>query len=298
VQPRLLVSVRNASEAISAWRGGADIIDLKEPQNGPLGAVSAEVPADVLKSLRRLTSSPRVLLSVALGETRDWLGPFKETSERGLLLDVLRQMALELQFLKMGLSTDVGSDTPGPKDILQQWGSVRKLIDSSIHHESRRNAASAGVSIGDPELKHSGTAGPGWVAVAYADADRSGAPPVKEVVDAAIATGCRGLLIDTFQKDGLGLFAWCSLAELIDIRNRTAEAGLFLTLAGQINATAMDQLKLIQPDVIAVRGSVCRAGTRSLEIEEEAVRTLKRQISSTFGSHQFLTHLVPIDHRF
>jgi (5-formylfuran-3-yl)methyl phosphate synthase len=40
---RLLVSVRNASEARAALAGGADIIDAKEPVNGPLGAVSAEV---------------------------------------------------------------------------------------------------------------------------------------------------------------------------------------------------------------------------------------------------------------
>lgn len=282
MQPRLLVSVRDASEAISAWRGGADIIDLKEPQNGPLGAVSAEVPPDVLQSLRRLTSSRRVVLSVALGEAREWLGPFRETSNRRLLLDTLQQMVSELQFLKMGLSTNVVSAPPQPRDILQLWASVRKLIDSSIHRVSRRNDESAGGGLGDPELKNTGTEGPGWVAVAYADADRSGAPPVTEVVDAAIATGCRGLLIDTFLKDGRGLFAWCSLAELIEIRNRTRDTGLFLALAGQISATAMDQLKLIQPDVIAVRGSVCRAGRRSLEIEEEAVRSLKRQISSTF----------------
>ncbi|MFN8706126.1 MAG: (5-formylfuran-3-yl)methyl phosphate synthase [Planctomyces sp.] len=282
MQPRLLVSVRNASEAISAWRGGADIIDLKEPQNGPLGAVSFAVPNDVLQSLRRLPSSPRVLLSVALGEAREWLSPFTETSDQGLLLDALRQMVSELQFLKMGLSTDVVSEPPRPRDILQQWANVRDLIDSSIQQVSRRSDESAGVSLGDPELKHTGMAGPGWVAVAYADADRSGAPSVTEVVDAAITSGCRGLLIDTFLKDGRGLFAWCSLAELTEIRNRTREAGLFLALAGQINAAAMDQLKVIQPDVIAVRGSVCRAGTRSLEIEEEAVRGLKRQISSTF----------------
>src|SRR5262245_20791107 len=38
---QLLVSVRNAAEAAAALAGGADIIDAKEPHNGPLGAVSA-----------------------------------------------------------------------------------------------------------------------------------------------------------------------------------------------------------------------------------------------------------------
>ena len=40
---RLLVSVRDASEARAALAGGADIIDAKEPLNGPLGAVSPDV---------------------------------------------------------------------------------------------------------------------------------------------------------------------------------------------------------------------------------------------------------------
>ena len=34
---RLLVSVRNASEARAAINGGADVIDIKEPDHGPLG---------------------------------------------------------------------------------------------------------------------------------------------------------------------------------------------------------------------------------------------------------------------
>ena len=33
----LLVSVRSALEAEAALQGGADIIDVKEPMNGPLG---------------------------------------------------------------------------------------------------------------------------------------------------------------------------------------------------------------------------------------------------------------------
>jgi uncharacterized protein (UPF0264 family) len=40
---RLLVSVRNAAEAAAALAGGADIIDAKEPLNGPLGPVEPRV---------------------------------------------------------------------------------------------------------------------------------------------------------------------------------------------------------------------------------------------------------------
>ena len=52
--PRLLVSVRNAEEALMAVRGGADIIDVKEPSKGSLGRASVEnlqAIADVLAQL-------------------------------------------------------------------------------------------------------------------------------------------------------------------------------------------------------------------------------------------------------
>lgn len=60
---RLLVSVRNASEAEAALAGGADIIDAKEPLNGPLGPVAA----DVLQSICAVVDGA-VPVSVALGD--------------------------------------------------------------------------------------------------------------------------------------------------------------------------------------------------------------------------------------
>ncbi len=46
---QLLASVTNAREAALALTGGADIIDLKEPANGVLGAVSPEIQKEVVQ---------------------------------------------------------------------------------------------------------------------------------------------------------------------------------------------------------------------------------------------------------
>src|SRR4051812_41868808 len=59
----LLVSVRSAAEAIIALQGGADVIDVKEPRNGALGAADGSVWGDVLKAV-----NGRVPTSAALGE--------------------------------------------------------------------------------------------------------------------------------------------------------------------------------------------------------------------------------------
>ena len=63
VRPKLLVSVRDVSEAAAALAGGADWIDLKEPFTGPLGAVDVETAEGVVECV-----AGRCQVSAALGE--------------------------------------------------------------------------------------------------------------------------------------------------------------------------------------------------------------------------------------
>jgi len=60
---RLLVSVRNASEARAAVLGGAEIVDAKEPLTGPLGQVAPATLAAIHGAL-----PPGLRLSAALGD--------------------------------------------------------------------------------------------------------------------------------------------------------------------------------------------------------------------------------------
>jgi uncharacterized protein (UPF0264 family) len=62
---RLLVSVRSAGEALVAAGHGADIVDAKEPEAGPLGAVRPEVLARIVRALPGDTP-----LGIALGDLR------------------------------------------------------------------------------------------------------------------------------------------------------------------------------------------------------------------------------------
>lgn len=65
---QLLVSVRSAMEAEAAVRGGAALIDVKEPAHGSLGRASDDVIADVLHRV-----AGRRPVSAALGELGDAL---------------------------------------------------------------------------------------------------------------------------------------------------------------------------------------------------------------------------------
>ena len=63
---KLLVSVRSAEEALAALEGGADLIDVKEPDNGPLGKAKDEVIAEIVQSI-----AGRRPVSAAMGELLD-----------------------------------------------------------------------------------------------------------------------------------------------------------------------------------------------------------------------------------
>ncbi len=63
----LLVSVRDTDEAAVALAAGVDVIDIKEPFRGSLGAASAETVASVLSCV-----AGRAVVSAACGELVDW----------------------------------------------------------------------------------------------------------------------------------------------------------------------------------------------------------------------------------
>ncbi len=108
--PRLLVSVRNAAEAHAAVRGGADIIDVKEPSAGSLGRASEAAMAGVVNVITH--NAPQIPTSVALGELID----LSQTA-------VLPTIPPHVRWLKMGLS-GCGQHA----DWCRRWLAVRESI--------------------------------------------------------------------------------------------------------------------------------------------------------------------------
>ncbi len=90
--PGLLVSVRDAAEAELALAAGVDLIDVKEPLAGPLGAADPATIGRVATAIARAPASRRVPLSVALGElTEQATAP-------------ARQWPARIDFAKLGLA--------------------------------------------------------------------------------------------------------------------------------------------------------------------------------------------------
>jgi dihydroneopterin aldolase len=63
---RLLISVKNADEALDAMRAGADFIDLKDPALGALGSLDDDVSLQAVRAVNRQT-----LVSATVGDTHD-----------------------------------------------------------------------------------------------------------------------------------------------------------------------------------------------------------------------------------
>lgn len=60
---QLLISVKNTQEAILALHAGADVIDLKDPNVGALGALDMQMTAEIVEAI-----DGRVVLSATAGE--------------------------------------------------------------------------------------------------------------------------------------------------------------------------------------------------------------------------------------
>jgi len=88
--PRLLVSVRNATECLAALEGGADIIDIKEPRFGSLGKAEDATIRAIAETLDRHAQD--ICLTAALGELSDW-SP-----------DSRPQLPSRLDYVKLGFS--------------------------------------------------------------------------------------------------------------------------------------------------------------------------------------------------
>jgi hypothetical protein len=177
-------------------------------------------------------------VSAACGEVREWLA--------GLESPVL---PAGLEFTKLGCA-----GLAGTADWRAVWRQVRRRIRQT--------------SLGSP----------GWIAVAYADWRAAEAPAPDAMIEAAVEEGCRGVLFDTFLKDGRGLLDWISAAELERWAEQIHGHGLMLALAGSLGREDLPALSGIPAEIVAIRTAACRHGERAGTIDAEAVRDFRAEL--------------------
>jgi uncharacterized protein (UPF0264 family) len=116
----------------------------------------------------------------------------------------------------------------------------------------------------------------GVIAVAYADADRAASPDPRSIVEAAAQAGAAGVLLDTADKDGPGLRALMSPAELTSWVSAVHDAGLLVALAGKLTLDDLTCVRDAGADVAGVRGAACEGGRRGRVLPDRVSRLRER----------------------
>ncbi len=90
---------------------------------------------------------------------------------------------------------------------------------------------------------------------------------------------CDGFLIDTLTKDGRNLFDFIPEAKLREMVFEGKQLGMSTALSGHLKMSDIDELARINPDIVGVRGAVCRSEDRASAVAWEAVAEFKHALN-------------------
>lgn len=220
---QLLVSVRDQAEARSTVRGGADVVDIKDPERGSLGPADAEVVQQIVDAV-----GGHRPLSLAMGE----LSELDDTPSYDL--ELLRHF----HFAKAGSA------------------------GCTSHEKWRRNWLNW-KHVLPPDTK--------CVAAVYADWQRAGSLPPRELFKLAIESGAHGVLVDTYEKSSGTLFGIMGFDELVTLFQMKSPRRVFFALAGSLRLEHLALATSLKPEYVAVRGAVCEHG-RLCPVQESRVQ--------------------------
>lgn len=243
-RPRLLASVTDASEALAALGAGVDVLDLKDPAAGALGAC----PPQVLRAVVRLreTHDPgttRPAVSAAIGDLQDDGAP-------GLMaLAAAGACACGVDFVKVGV----------------------RFVDPDRAVAALHAVARAVREVGGTTR---------IIAATYVDLAATGAACEPEALVAIAARAeLDGCLVDTAIKDGRTLFNHATPDRLARFVTACRGAGLLCALAGSIRLEDLPRAVALGSDYIGARGALCTGG-RSGRLDAGRVRAFNAAIRS------------------
>lgn len=236
---KLLVSPRDLEEAKAVIRGNADIVDVKNPKEGSLGA---NFPW-VIKSIKELVEKEGgngMKMSAAIGDFHYKPGTAS--------LAALGAASVGADYIKIGLFKI-------------------KTREEAIDLLSGVVRAVKGF---DPTKK--------VVSAFYSDYKRINSISPFEITEIGKEVDIDVSMVDTGIKDGKSTFEFLDEDELQTFVSESKALGLETALAGSFTFEDIPALKAIDPDILGVRGMVC-GGDRNAQVQEELVTELRRKVS-------------------
>lgn len=219
---KILISAQNSQEVDLILKEPPEILDLKNPLEGSLGAPKIQTVLSVKEVLTQfhVTSSKKVQFSVAIGDL-PYLPGTASLAAYGLA-------HLEPDYIKFGLL--------GPTTIEEGIHLTQTVVNA--------------VQLISPQTK--------VVVVGYADQKELGSS-VNPVLIPEISSkgGANVAMLDTKIKNKRSLFDNLSMEEAQNFMNACKKWNVTSALAGALNFDHIPLVKDLQPDIVGVRSMVC-----------------------------------------
>ena len=214
---KLLVSPRNIEEARITINSGVDYVDCKNPDEGSLGA---NFPWIINQMKELIPESSPQKLSATIGDF-----PYLPGSAS---LAALGAAVSGADIIKVGLK--------GPKNVEEGVNLMKNVVKAVKNYNKDIIIVAAG----------------------YADYKRiKTSPDFLSIPLIAAESGSNIAMLDTFIKDGKGLFDFLSVEQLMDFKKISKQENLDIALAGNLMKDSISKIKKISPDIIGVRSIVC-----------------------------------------
>lgn len=253
---KLLISVKDLTEADLASHFPIGILDFKNPKAGSLGAVPHDCVSRIVSNLRL-----PMPLSLALGELWTWFeNPSDANTIKMTELKNYLNLLHRFSYVKVGLahSKQLGSGWR------HHWLKFRSMLPLSVT----------------------------LVAVSYADHITCEAPSLEELLIFLNSDRIRSfntlskrdlvetspmdtnpkshhpkqvVLIDTYHKTNGSLWDWYTIDQLTDLSSRLRRSDIRLAIAGSLELDHLGQLLDTGCDWIGFRGAICRQGRNELD---------------------------------
>lgn len=232
----LLISVRDQTEAALVSQFPFEVLDLKEPNNGPLGACDPAVWHYCVESTP-LTGFAIGSDKASCCEPSSGRAWSVAMGERANAVQLARHVPAKVRFAKAG-----PSGLPDTPSLIGMWDRLLEQLAEGI------------------EL----------VAVAYADWRVADSLQPEQILGAAASIGLKTILIDTFDKKAGGVFELLGQQRIESIVQTATSQGCEVVLAGGITFSDATRAFLLGCRRIGLRGALCR-GPRNGEIDPQSV---------------------------
>lgn len=221
---KLLVSPKTVEEAkVVVKHEEVDFIDCKNPSEGSLGANFPWIIKQ-MKNLIKFNSSQ--LLSATIGDFPNLPGSAS--------LAALGAAVAGADIIKIGLK--------GPTTENECIFLMNKVVKAVKDYNKNIKIVAAG----------------------YADKIRmESSPDFLTLPVIAAKSGADIVILDTYIKDGKGLFDFLNVEQLKLFKEKAKDFNLEVALAGNLRKESLSKIKEIWPDIIGVRSLVCEGYDRN-----------------------------------